>query len=178
MNSPFLVRPARLPDIASVLDIDAVCESASHWSRELYLQVLATGHTGTVRRRLLVAAGHGGQVLGFVVFSAVTLLQPLEVELENLAVAPAARQRGVGRALVQAVTGWAAELGGGLVRLEVRSQNNAALRLYQASGFVSAGLRRGYYAHPPDDAVCMELAIPMANPQNVALDGVQGPSQR
>ena len=39
--------------------------------------------------------------------------------------------------------------------LEVRSQNAAALRLYEKLGFLSEGIRPNFYERPKDDAVIM-----------------------
>jgi ribosomal-protein-alanine N-acetyltransferase len=41
--------------------------------------------------------------------------------------------------------------------LEVRSQNTHAIRLYEKAGFVSEGIRPGFYDQPKDDAVIMWL---------------------
>jgi ribosomal-protein-alanine N-acetyltransferase len=52
--------------------------------------------------------------------------------------------------------------GVGHVFLEVRAGNAAALALYRKSDFQETGLRRGYYADPPEDAVVMarDLSTP------------------
>lgn len=67
-----------------------------------------------------------------------------EVELLLIAVAPLARRRGVGQALLRGVIGEAASTGAARLHLEVRAGNDAA-RLYTAAGFVKVGERRGYY---------------------------------
>jgi ribosomal-protein-alanine N-acetyltransferase len=43
--------------------------------------------------------------------------------------------------------------------LEVRVSNAAAQGLYRARGFRMAGLRRGYYHSPEEDALLMSLAL-------------------
>ncbi len=45
------------------------------------------------------------------------------------------------------------------VTLEVRESNNAAISLYEKSGFKENGRRRGYYKSPDEDAVIMGLNI-------------------
>ena len=39
--------------------------------------------------------------------------------------------------------------------LEVRSSNEAAIRLYQKNGFVLEGIRKNYYRNPVEDACIM-----------------------
>jgi RimJ/RimL family protein N-acetyltransferase len=64
-------------------------------------------------------------------------------QLLSMWVDPAARQAGVGRALVGAVVAWAREQPGVTeVRLWVVEDNPAAHALYRASGFVPTGARQ------------------------------------
>lgn len=81
-----------------------------------------------------------------------------EAEILTVAVDPAARRGGVGRALVEAAAGLAAQDGAESLFLEVAHDNTAALALYAAAGFERVGLRRGYYA-PGADAVVMRRAL-------------------
>ena len=71
-----------------------------------------------------------------------------EAEILTLAVAPAARGQGLGRALLQAAAAHAATLGAQSMFLEVGADNPAALALYAGLGFVRAGQRKAYYAAP------------------------------
>ncbi len=59
-----------------------------------------------------------------------------EVELISMWVAPHARGRGVGDALVDAVIAWGRRHGVRRVALDVASGNAAAIRLYERHGFV------------------------------------------
>jgi ribosomal-protein-alanine N-acetyltransferase len=43
--------------------------------------------------------------------------------------------------------------------LEVAAANAAALALYRAAGFETAGVRRGYYAGGREDAVILKLEL-------------------
>lgn len=81
-----------------------------------------------------------------------------EAEIYTIAVDPAARRAGVGRALVAAAMNQAVREGAGEMFLEVSVENAPALALYAATGFERVGLRRGYYTEgheTPVDAVIM-----------------------
>lgn len=67
-----------------------------------------------------------------------------EAELLLLAVAPSFRRRGVGTALLRAVSGECTAHGIRDFHLEVRAGNDA-IALYTAHGFTKVGERRGYY---------------------------------
>ncbi len=67
-----------------------------------------------------------------------------EAELLLLAVSPASRRRGVGTALLRAVSSECAANGVQDFHLEVRAGNDA-ISLYAAHGFTKVGERRGYY---------------------------------
>ncbi|MFO0271620.1 MAG: ribosomal protein S18-alanine N-acetyltransferase, partial [Gemmatimonadota bacterium] len=78
-----------------------------------------------------------------------------EGEILNVAVAPAARRSGVGRALVRHALASAAAAGAFSVFLEVRPSNAAALTLYRSFGFVEVGRRHRYYRAPVEDALVL-----------------------
>ena len=102
--------------------------------------------------RLFVAEGEGG-VLGFAVFQ----LAADEASLYALNVDPAARRKGVGAALLAGALAALRAEGAARCFLEVRAANAPALALYRRLGFAAAGVRRGFYRDPPDDAVVMAL---------------------
>ena len=76
-----------------------------------------------------------------------------EAEILTLAVDPAARRRGVGRALVEAAAVLARGAGAQEMFLEVATDNPAALGLYAGTGFATVGQRRGYYSRPNGERV-------------------------
>ena len=75
--------------------------------------------------------------------------------ITNVAVDPAMRRLGIGRALVEAMLARAEKRRMSFVTLEAREHNEAALALYTSMGFVRVGLRKGYYERPREDAVLM-----------------------
>lgn len=78
-----------------------------------------------------------------------------EIHFNNVAIHPAWRRRGLGRALLTHVLAEARALGAPNATLEVRISNTAAIALYEHNGFARAGLRRAYYTHPVEDALIL-----------------------
>ncbi len=81
-------------------------------------------------------------------------------DLQTLAVAPAARGRGLGRLLLAHARTVAVERGARRLELEVRADNEPARALYSSAGFEVDGRRPGYYRDvapgtPRVDAVLM-----------------------
>lgn len=93
----------------------------------------------------------GGKVAGYAGFSFVLD----EGSVTDVAVFPAYRGRGIGRALVQKLRRRVQELELSFLTLEVRASNQAAIALYQSEGFVPVGCRRGFYRRPTEDAILM-----------------------
>ena len=100
----------------------------------------------------LAAARAGGALCGFAMMQ--FDFAGRSAHLALLAVAPAFRRRGVGRALFRYLEKMARA--GGIVdtRLEVRAANDTAQRFYQELGFRSIGVVRDYY-EGREDAVRM-----------------------
>jgi ribosomal-protein-alanine N-acetyltransferase len=138
--------------LSSMADLDAVLEIeeasfTSPWTREMYLaelENLGVSH-------LYLARGSEGRVLGFCSFWHVLD----ELHVNNLAVAPACRRAGIGTALLLGVLRAGVRLGARRATLEVRRSNDAAKLLYEKYGFVLAGVRRGYYTNPVEDALVL-----------------------
>jgi len=85
-----------------------------------------------------------------------------EAEIQTLAVDPAARRQGIGRALVLDFLAQARRRRAETAFLEVAADNSAAIALYQACGFAQTGLRRAYYMRkdaPPLDALILTCPI-------------------
>ncbi|MBR2933730.1 MAG: ribosomal protein S18-alanine N-acetyltransferase, partial [Clostridia bacterium] len=79
-------------------------------------------------------------------------------ELINIAVSPAHKKRGVGRALMKDCINRAKKANADRLLLEVRPSNAAAIGLYRAFGFKDDGVRKGYYADG-EDALLMSLNL-------------------
>jgi [ribosomal protein S18]-alanine N-acetyltransferase len=82
-----------------------------------------------------------------------------EWQLQYIVVAKDHRFRGVGTYLMKEFIAIARGNGGTRISLEVRESNLNARHLYNALGFKEAGLRKGYYPNPPEDAILYELSL-------------------
>ena len=79
-----------------------------------------------------------------------------QVHINNLAVRPEMRQRGLGSQLLDVVMKEARKLGAASLMLEVRESNTAARRLYERAGFTVHSVRKSYYTNPVEDAFVLE----------------------
>ncbi len=141
----FCVRQLTADDLDQLLRLEEACFS-SPWSRESYRRELEENdlahYWGVFAEDELI--GFAGYWL---------ILD--EGHITNIAVAPERQNRGVGGFLLQGVINGCLAGGGKFLTLEVRASNQAALHLYEKAGFVSAGVRPGYYDDPKEDAVIM-----------------------
>jgi ribosomal-protein-alanine N-acetyltransferase len=82
-----------------------------------------------------------------------------QAHINNLAVRPELRGRGLGSQMLEAIIAEAQGLGAGSLTLEVRRSNIPAHRLYQRAGFHEAGVRKNYYTKPVEDALVLVRKI-------------------
>ena len=136
----------RLPQVAA---LEKICFPADPWSEELFRAALDNPNTS-----ILLAEGEDGALLGYAVLSVILD----EGNLDNIAVAPEARRRGVADALLDVLTGFGRENLAALM-LEVRASNVAAIALYKKHGFAAVGQRKNYYDAPREDAILMTLTF-------------------
>lgn len=85
------------------------------------------------------------------------------VRLYSLAVAAGQRGRGIGERLLHAAELAAARREGRALRLEVRTDNVAAQRLYERNGYLGIGGKRGFYEDGAD-ALRYEKTLGSARP--------------
>ena len=96
----------------------------------------------------------GADSIGLAGYAVLRIIAP-EAEIENICVAPACRQIGVGETLMAEMLRLAAERDAERIFLEVRAHNEPAKALYLKSGFVESYRRKNYYQGPTEDAIIM-----------------------
>lgn len=146
MSDYWIERLADEQDLEGVLAVES--ESFSNpWTRDMYaweLQNRSMCHILLVRTPDCSVAG----------FCAFWLVFD-EIHINNIAMRPGYRARGIGTALLQQVLAEGRKLGARRATLEVRASNAGARRLYERMGFYVAGVRRNYYSEPVEDALIL-----------------------
>jgi ribosomal-protein-alanine N-acetyltransferase len=89
-----------------------------------------------------------------------------QIHINNLAIHPDFRGRGLGAHLLRHVLAEADEMGAPHATLEVRRSNIAARRLYEQAGFALAGVRTSYYTNPIEDALILSRTGGRVPPRN------------
>src|SRR6185312_12726679 len=113
-----------------------------HLSRRQYRH-----HIGSESARVLAAVDASGLLGKAVVF----FRSNSDIaRLYSIAVADAARGRGIGEALIGAVERTARARGSRRLRLEARQDNAAAVRLYERLGYRRFGAYAGFYEDGAD----------------------------
>lgn len=78
-----------------------------------------------------------------------------ECYIDNVAVFPNHRRKGVAAALLTELENNGRALGGEFISLEVRPSNTGAISLYKSLGYAEVGRRKNFYADPCEDALIM-----------------------
>ena len=119
----------------------------SPWTRAMYLAELENHGVSFC----FLARDDDGRAVGFCSVWRVAD----ELHINNLAVLPEVRRGGIGSTLLEHVLRHGADSGAQRATLEVRQSNDAARILYERFGFTVAGVRRGYYSKPVEDALVL-----------------------
>jgi [ribosomal protein S18]-alanine N-acetyltransferase len=145
------VRPATPADIPAMMRLVNHSATAAHWSHEQYDRVFG----GDSPRRMALVIEEALALQGFLVAHEVQF----EWEIENLAIAGAARRRGLGTRLLGEFLDRVRAEGANAVFLEVRESNRAARSLYERWAFEASGRRARYYTQPEEDAIVYRLGF-------------------
>jgi ribosomal-protein-alanine acetyltransferase len=150
------IRRATLDDLDAIMRLETSTFTSDAWSRGSMRAELGSRHgyylvvDGEHQPPDAAIAGYAG------------LLAPAgsgQADIQTIAVAPDARRRGIGRALVVALLDEARARDAVEVFLEVRADNPNAQALYSSLGFKQIAVRPHYYQPDGVDAHIMRLAL-------------------
>ena len=155
MVSGVKIRSMTMDDIAAVAAMEAEIFSDA-WSENLYRETLESGRYDCWVLEVVESDGAGsvkepklaGYFCGQIIFD--------EAEVHRIAVDLKLRGLGYGQALMEDFLHRVQEMGVVTVLLEVRAGNVPAIGLYEKHGFISIGVRKGYYQNPREDALILQ----------------------
>ena len=133
-------------DLEGILAVEAA-SFTNPWTRAMYeweLQNRSVCH-------ILVVRTPDCPVAGFCSFWLVVD----EIHINNVAVLPAYRGRGLGTRLMRRVLTEGLRLGADRATLEVRASNESARKFYEGLGFRGTAVRKHYYTNPVEDALIL-----------------------
>lgn len=137
MTPQIEIRPTGVEDLDAIETVEKRCFAGEAFSRRQLHYLL--GHAQGAN----FAARSNGAIVGYI--SLLKRCTAGNLRIYSVAVDPAARGCGAGQALVEAAIDLAHQLQLREVTLEVRTDNDAALRLYTRNGFRPGKLLRDYY---------------------------------
>jgi ribosomal-protein-alanine N-acetyltransferase len=121
------------------------------WPARVFMAELEAKHNH------YVAARADDKLVGYGGISRLGRKKPYEYEIHTIGVDAAYQGQGIGRQLLTSLLEYA---DGGTIFLEVRTDNEAAIALYESVGFVRVGMRRRYYRASGADAYTMRRDPP------------------
>ncbi len=131
-------RPAEPRDLDGLVAL----ENAAFASDQLDRRALRHA----IRSHSILALVTEGEAGGIAAYALIETRRGSQLgRLSSIAVSPAAAGRGTGRALLRDAEAAAAEAGCRRLRLEVRADNAAAIRLYGREGYALIGREPDYY---------------------------------
>lgn len=96
-----------------------------------------------------------GELVGYAGLSLLGSLEDPEFEIHTIGVDPAHQRKGIAGELMDQLM-FVADSYGGPVFLEVRTDNESAIAMYEKYGFSHLGLRKNYYQPSGADAFTMK----------------------
>jgi ribosomal-protein-alanine N-acetyltransferase len=134
-------------DAARCAELEAqLFDGDDPWPARVFEAELAAKHNHYVAARV------EDKVVGYGGIARLGRSKPYEYEIHTIGVDPDYQGRGIGRGVLSRLLELAS---GGAVFLEVRTDNQPAIGLYESFGFVNVGLRKRYYRASGADAYTM-----------------------
>jgi ribosomal-protein-alanine N-acetyltransferase len=147
----FFIRRMKVSDLAEVRSIETL-SFTNPWSETTFRGEI---QNTSISFPLVVVHRPGEEVVGYIIFWHIGE----DVQVNNIAVHPDYRGRGIGEALMRHVIDKVRAKGATFINLEVRLSNAGAVALYKKLGFEILGERKNYYTHPDENAYLMGLVL-------------------
>lgn len=144
-KSEIVIAKMQDKDIPEVANIEARVFSMP-WSEQGFADALKQDTIFVTAKQEEQVVGYCGMYCSFE-----------EGEITNVAVLPEAQNLGIGKKIISGLLRAAQEKNISRIVLEVRVSNLPAIRLYEGFGFQKAGIRKGFYEKPREDAAIMIL---------------------
>ncbi len=140
-----MIRRLEERDLEQAARLERACFGKAAWSDAALNAALRDANA------LYLAAEENGELIGYC-----GIWQSFEDgEVMNVAVREECRRQGCARRLLEELFIQAGERGIRRFTLEVREGNLPAIRLYEALGFVTEGIRKDFYDNPKENALIM-----------------------
>ncbi len=135
-------------DAARCAELEAqLFEGDDPWPERAFIAELNAKHIH------YVAARTDDKLVGYAGIARLGRSRPYEYEIHTIGVDPAYQGQGIGRRLVTELLEIASN---SVVYLEVRTDNEPAIKLYESFGLVNVGVRKRYYRASGADAYTMK----------------------
>ena len=152
MNGDFAFRRMQARDLPEVMEIERLSFS-NPWHETTFQGEI---QNAPISFPVVAERASDGRIAGYIIYWKIKD----DVQINNIAVHPEVRGKGLGEALLRHALERVRAEGAAFVSLEVRASNGAARRLYAKLGFEVFGIRKDYYSNPAEDAVVMGLYLP------------------
>ena len=139
------IRQATIRDVEDIYEIEKLC-FPDPWSRDALIYELESNP-----RAFYIVADIDGKVVGY---AGLWWIED-EGHITNIAVKPGYRSRKIASGIVEVMIDFTTQEGIKHHTLEVRKSNEPAIELYKKHGFVTEGVRKGYYLNNGEDALIM-----------------------
>ena len=136
------IRPMTTSDLAAVLEIEKDLFPIDAWTKESFLGELAEV---SISRDISVAISDS-EIVGYASFRYVGK----QGDVNTVAVSKAHQGKGIGTTLMDWLESQAALRNVREIFLEVRSDNEAAMKMYASRGYERIDVRRNYYGNTID----------------------------
>jgi len=147
MLKNIMIRPIKFDDLDAVYNLETAL-FPNPWPKSFFQHDLMSGDS------VGLVAEQEGQLIGY----AMATLTGDGFHVTNIAIDRQHQRRGLGRELMNQLEALATAKGSRYVFLEVRTNNNAAIRFYEKLGYAILFTRRNYYIDG-DDAFVMDKEL-------------------